>query len=229
MRKEYFELENKMLQYSDLIDVPVVPRKDPFVSLDTVSELSVNQIGDDMKEYTGSQILVREEVATRLQQAAGALALIRPDMKLDVVYGYRALEIQQRLFSGYEDQLAASKSGESLQEAVHRLIAVPSIAGHPTGAAVDIQIGIQDTPLDMGTRIWEFVPDSYTFSPFVSKAARQNRMILREIMMSAGFAPFDGEWWHFSYGDKEWAKYYNKPYALYDQVASSDPSIESAL
>jgi len=98
------------------------------------------------------------------------------------------------------------------------LIAVPEVAGHPAGAAVDIQMLRAGKPLDFGTAIWEFVPDSYTFSPFVSRGAWTNRLLLRRTMMQAGFAPFDGEWWHFSYGDKEWAKYYDKAAAIYDQV-----------
>ena len=43
-------------------------------------------------------------------------------------------------------------------------------------------------------------------------------MLLRKIMMQVGFAPYDAEWWHFSYGDREWAFYCKKPYALYDQI-----------
>ena len=45
--------------------------------------------------------------------------------------------------------------------------------------------------------------------------------MLREYMIKEGFAPYDGEWWHFSYGDKEWAFYYDKEKALYNQVDSS--------
>ncbi len=98
------------------------------------------------------------------------------------------------------------------------MIAVPEIAGHPTGGAVDIQIVKDDMPLDMGTKIWEFTKDPYTFSPFIEQDARDNRLLLRSIMMDVGFAPFDGEWWHFSYGDKEWAAYYKKPSAVYNQI-----------
>lgn len=64
--------------------------------------------------------------------------------------------------------------------------------------------------------------DAFTFSPFVSREAWEARQLLRRAMMSAGFAPFDGEWWHFSYGDKEWARFYRRPGALYDQVAFAD-------
>jgi D-alanyl-D-alanine dipeptidase len=62
------------------------------------------------------------------------------------------------------------------------------------------------------------VPDTFTFSPFISKEAWANRQLLRRVMIQAGFAPFDGEWWHFSYGDKEWARYYDKRAAMYDQL-----------
>jgi D-alanyl-D-alanine dipeptidase len=70
----------------------------------------------------------------------------------------------------------------------------------------------------MGTPIWDFVSDSFTFSPFIDKEAWRNRQLLRRIMTAVGFAPFDGEWWHFSYGDKEWARYYAERAAIYEQV-----------
>ncbi|MDR3125675.1 MAG: hypothetical protein LBU20_01195 [Candidatus Nomurabacteria bacterium] len=34
------------------------------------------------------------------------------------------------------------------------------------------------------------------------------RFSILKPMMSQGFAPYDGEWWHFSYGDREWAAWY---------------------
>jgi len=55
--------------------------------------------------------------------------------------------------------------------------------------------------------------------PRISKDAWHNRQILRLWMMTAGFVPYDGEWWHFSYGDREWAKYYGMPNAIYNQIA----------
>ena len=41
-------------------------------------------------------------------------------------------------------------------------------------------------------------------------------------MLEQEFAPYDGEWWHFSYGDREWAFYYKKEKALYKQVNAED-------
>lgn len=52
-------------------------------------------------------------------------------------------------------------------------------------------------------------------------------MLLRDCMLTAGFAPYDGEWWHFSYGERDWAHYYKKPNAIYGQVKSGDVKMKS--
>jgi D-alanyl-D-alanine dipeptidase len=94
------------------------------------------------------------------------------------------------------------------------------VSGHPTGGAVDIiLVDKQKSDLDFGSSLYDLSsPLCHYFALGITKVAKQNRQLLRTIMMSVGFAPFDGEWWHFSYGDKEWAYYYKKPYAIYDQV-----------
>ncbi len=214
----YRSLESKMLRYADLVGVPVKPVQERMVPIQSVKTLKAKPINNDMLAYTGDLIFVRESVLTKLSDAASLLTKSNPELQLQIVYGYRALSIQQRLFSEYKDRLQKEFSGNELLEATHQLIAVPEIAGHPTGGAIDIQIIKDGNPIDMGTSIWEFVKDSFTFSPFISKEAQTNRQLLRKVMMEVGFAPFDGEWWHFSYGDKEWAKYYKRPCAIYGQV-----------
>lgn len=214
----YEGLEATMLDYADLATIRIEPIDEPLVPIVETSELTALQIGEDMLSITGDLIYVRQNVAERLGQASLLLADRAKGAQLQVVYGYRALSIQKRLFQKFYDQFSEQYSGDELIEQTHRLIAQPTVAGHPTGGAVDIQIIRDRQPLDFGTTIWEFVPDSYTFSPFVSEAAGANRQLLRRIMVDSGFAPFDGEWWHFSYGDKEWAKYYDRDFALYEQV-----------
>lgn len=214
----YQLLENKMLSYTDYANVPVKSCDEPLVPISTGSNLTARQIDKQMLEYTGEQIFVRQGVLKRLQKAAKLLAEQDKDLQLEVVYGYRALEIQKRLFEKYRAELQGRYSGKELLAAVHRLVAVPEVAGHPAGAAVDIQILKDGKPLDFGTKIWEFAPDTPTFSPFISKEAWTNRQLLRNVMLASGFAPFDGEWWHFSYGDKEWARYYCAQFAIYEQT-----------
>jgi D-alanyl-D-alanine dipeptidase len=111
----------------------------------------------------------------------------------------------------------------ALYEEVHRSIAVPTVAGHPTGGAIDISI--IDTKskqfLDFGTKQYDYkTKDFYVFSKNILKKAKEKRKLLRFVMIAVGFAPFDGEWWHFSYGDREWAFYYKKQNAIYEQQKS---------
>ena len=75
--------------------------------------------------------------------------------------------------------------------------------------------------IDFGSKIldWDTIK-SYYYCEDISKEAINNRKLLRKIMLEENFAPYDGEWWHFSYGDREWAFYYNKSEALYKQVNS---------
>lgn len=214
----YKSLENKMVRYADLVGVPVKPIQEKLVPIKSTKKLTTKPINNDMRVYTGDLIFVRQSVLAKLTKAANLLAKNNPELQLQVVYGYRALSIQQKLFLKYKKLLEKEFTGRELLQATHQLIAVPEIAGHPTGGAIDIQITKNGKPLDMGTLIWEFVKDSFTFSPFISEEAQSNRQLLRKVMMQVGFAPFDGEWWHFSYGDKEWAKYYGQPSAVYEQI-----------
>lgn len=216
--KIYGLIEEKMLTYSDLAEIPVIGIDEPLVPIIESKNLSVNQIDPNMLAITGEDIYVRQSVAKSLGRASLKLADYDNNLKLNVVYGYRSPAIQRTLFEKYKKQLSSSYEGKILVEATHRLIAEPSIAGHPTGGAVDIQITSSDKPLEFGTGIWQFCEDSYTYSPYISKEAWLNRGLLRRLMITEGFAPFDGEWWHYSYGDREWAYQYNEQNALYDQI-----------
>ena len=76
----------------------------------------------------------------------------------------------------------------------------------------------------MGSKVLDYTNSkiSYTYSPEIKEEHKKNRMFLKSLMENENFAPYLGEWWHFSYGDREWAKYYNKQYAIYQQVSYED-------
>lgn len=114
-----------------------------------------------------------------------------------------------------------SLSNEELDSLTHNFIAAPSVAGHPTGGAVDVTIVDSfGNELDMGTKIADFKnPEKIkTFAKGLSKEQKKNRLLLHNILVREGFAPFYGEWWHFSYGDREWACFYKKKKTLYSPI-----------
>jgi D-alanyl-D-alanine dipeptidase len=214
----YRRLEEKMLDYEDYANVPLAPTAEELVAIPKSGDVIGRQIDKMMYPYTGKTVFVRWSVLQKLREAAKLLGDYSENCRLEVVYGYRAPEVQRRLFEEHKERLREEVEESALDTATHRVIALPEVAGHPTGGAVDIQILSGPQALDMGTPIWDFVSDSFTFSPFIDKEAWRNRQLLRRIMTAVGFAPFDGEWWHFSYGDKEWARYYAERAAIYEQV-----------
>lgn len=217
------KLESQMVTYKDLLSVTVKDNKEKFVVVDKEKipngYLSYQSgMGNGLK----GKILVRRSVYERLQRVQSKLIKDNPTLSLFVTYGYRSLAIQIKSFM---IQLKKSSiyfdNPWNLYEEVHRYIAVPSVAGHPTGGAIDVIIINIKTGfvLDFGSKQYDYsTKDCYVFSPNISKQANGNRQMLRNYMVEEKFAPFNGEWWHFSYGDREWAFYYKKPCAFYGQL-----------
>ncbi|WP_321340184.1 M15 family metallopeptidase [Breoghania sp.] len=218
----YRALEQQVLTYKELSTITVEENGSPMVSLAKTFSGRIFVSDERMKAFTGEDIYVRAELVPMLEKARETLKTIWPDCDLQVVYGYRHLDIQIAKFEAHKARVLErfpSLSGDELYETIHRFSAVPEVAGHPTGGAVDICIVDKDGErVDTGTAVVEYSDDTYVFSPFISRTAWRNRQILRACMIRAGFAPFDGEWWHFSYGDREWAFYYSQPKAFFTQL-----------
>jgi D-alanyl-D-alanine dipeptidase len=66
-----------------------------------------------------------------------------------------------------------------------------------------------------GTRHYEKREEDGENLSAADKEARQNRRMLYNIMTTAGFANYQGEWWHFSIGDNMWAKATGQQKAYY--------------
>ena len=208
----------------DLSKIPAQENNEPLVDLQPFSQNIVAKYEkQDMIPYVGNRIFVRETVAKKL--AGVALTLSRQHgFTLRVVYGYRHPEVQEKYFKLRRATLAEihhNLSDSELDTLTHNFVAMPSVAGHPTGGAVDVTIADKiGDPLDMGTSIADFSdPEKIkTFASEITDIQKKNRLLLHDLMVQEEFAPFYGEWWHFSYGDREWAFYFEKPYTFYDKL-----------
>jgi len=167
-----------------------------------------------------SAIWVRETVARKLESIQMKLQALDPRYGLLVVEGYRSPSYQEKYYLQHlllEHQKDPSLRLEVLMERVHAFVALPSVAGHPTGGAVDVTLIWEGQEVDMGGEIADFSDPSLlpTYSPALSPAGTENRKLLHDLMVSEHFAPYLGEWWHFSYGDREWAAFYDLEETLY--------------
>ncbi len=213
-----------ILQYHDLIQVAVKENGEPMTIVqDAAPEISCRYEKLDMVPYLGDRFVLRQGVVERLQRAADSLATRKPGARLRLAYGYRHPEVQRAYFLKRKEEVRSRHPELTETELIaqtHLLTASPDVAGHPTGGAIDITIEMPAGDLDMGTRIADFTDTEriQTFAKGLSETQRANRLLLRETLLEQGFAPFDGEWWHFSYGDREWAAYFGHSHALYDQI-----------
>lgn len=216
---------NTILTYGDVKKIKSGNSKEKLVSVKSYDESIESQYEKfDMVAYAGFEILVRETVAGKLALANKQLKT-KYNLTLKVVYGYRSLEVQTSYFNKKQKELNFSNPElprNELAALTHNFVAVPDVAGHVTGGAVDLTlVNLDGTTCDMGTEIADFTDENRikTFAKEITDDQRRLRQILLDEMMAVGFAPFLGEWWHFSYGDREWAAYYGKPRALYGPVA----------
>ena len=87
-------------------------------------------------------------------------------------------------------------------------------SAHTRGSAVDLTIIELETQqeLNMGTR-FDFMDEmSHSLTERVQGEARKNRLLLRKLMMKAGFEPLETEWWHFRYINEPFPEtYFNFP------------------
>ncbi len=194
-----------LVKYKDLIKIDVIDNGEKLVSFQ-------------------DNFLLRENVVIKLKQIEIQLQSINPNYVIQVLSGLRDMPKQIKMFKKQLSLISQKRfyqNSVDLYEKVHQYIAVPSVAGHPTGGAVDLLIIDKNTnkPIEFGSDYLDFNnPNIKYFSKSISFESRKNRKLLRQLMLKNGFAPYDGEWWHFSYGDKEWAFYYKKSNAIYNQL-----------
>lgn len=166
-------------------------------------------------------IFAREGVMKRLIAAAESVQKMH-GLKLLIYELYRSPKNQAELRERDRKELRAAHpeyTESQLEAALNRISAKVGGSGHQTGGAVDLTLCVESgVPLDMGIAYLEHNAKTVTDYPDLPEEQRRNRQILLDAMLEAGFINYPGEWWHFCYGDKMWAAYARKPYAIYSAV-----------
>ena len=214
----------RILTYDDYIVITTKDNNEKLIELNNSHNNIICKYKKfDMIPITGEKILVRESLLKKLQKAATNLAKINPKLNLKIVSGYRHPSIQKKYYKKREKIIKTKHPNLSKKEIIKEIckfIAPLDTAGHPTGGAIDITITKNGKELDMGTKLADIsIPEKIeTYSKTITEKQKENRKLLHDILIEQEFAPFYGEWWHFSYGDKEWAAFYNKKNALYSSI-----------
>ncbi len=148
------------------------------------------------KVYDCAECLLRLKTVEALIEANQKF--IKKGYKIKIFDCYRPLDIQKKMWTivSNPEYVANPKKGSI----------------HNRGGAVDITLVNIKTgkELDMGTPFDFFgVKASHNYSN-LSDEIIENRRLLKRVMKSKGFNPFDSEWWH-----------YNHKSALKDKVSNA--------
>ncbi len=175
-----------------------------------------------------SPYFLRQTVLESLILAQTKLQQKHPGWRILIFDAYRPVAVQQFMVdSAFKEALKAegftpdspsltAEKRQEILELVYQFWALPSLdketpPPHSTGAAVDVTlVNSEEKEVNMGSPIDELSPRSYpnnfaNSQEPIEREYHQNRQLLAEIMLGAGFRQHLNEWWHFSLGDQMWA------------------------
>jgi len=162
-----------------------------FDSLTIVNKMAYADTANFMHEkiYPCAKCFLRPEVAASLEKA-NELAHDK-NLKLVIYDCYRPYGYQQKMYEIVNNPKYVAKPGKG--------------SNHNRGAAVDLSLTDENGELlDMGGAFDDFSEVSHYGYSNISRKAKRNRKLLRNIMVKAGFTPYENEWWHFDYRQKQY-------------------------
>lgn len=164
---------------------------------------------------------LRKSVAEKLVMAEQFLkSLSGEHLSLKITDAHRPMALQRLYYDQILREIEENEglTGTALYEKAGMYISPPHFfPPHTTGGAIDLTILDlnKQQELDMGSQIDDTEDKVMMFYSKLSHEQKENRARLFASMLSAGFVNFPAEWWHYSYGDKEWAMRSQKPHAIY--------------
>lgn len=207
-----------------VLAIPIQENGEPLVDLLKIQNLFVDVSRNNVQKLSTSISMVRKTVADMLLDTQSRLP---EGYKLMVKEGHRDIKTQAKIFANYSDYLMKDNPAltkEELYREASKYVAPPEIVPpHSTGGAVDLTLMTPDgKEIDMGTR-FNADPLESDFSNYtdaeIPTEIREKRNILIHAMESVGFVNYPTEWWHWSYGDRYWAKMKGKSFAIYGTAA----------
>lgn len=188
----------------------------PDVILEPRYYSTYNFVGARIDGYEEPLIFVTKEAAEALKKVNDTV--MGKGFRLKIYDAYRpvaAVEHFVRWASDRDDTLMKDIFYPNVDKKdLFSLGFIAKRSGHSRGSTVDLTIfdEKQGKDADMGGT-FDFFGDisHYAYSGLTSRQ-RENRKILRDAMMDAGFKPISTEWWHFTLKDEPYPDtYFNFP------------------
>lgn len=175
-----------------------------------------NFIGSKIDGYKNNCVIITEQAAHQLKKVQAQL--LKEGLSLKVFDAYRPQDAVNH-FVKWAKVLSDTLMKQDYYPKVPKSQLfnqgyIASKSGHTRGSTIDLTIVDVKTgkELDMGSPYDFFGVQSHPFHSDLSKEQKENRMLLRKMMLENNFKPYENEWWHFTLRNEPFRNtYFNFP------------------
>ena len=175
-----------------------------------------NFVGKRIAGYEEPIALITKETATKLKEVSDEL--IEKGYRLKIYDAYRPQRAVNN-FVNWAKDVNDTKMKKYFYPDLDKEVLFPQMyimeySGHTRGSTVDLTLFDMNTEkeVDMGGTFDYFGKESHPDYKGITDEQYNNRMILRDAMLSHGFKPLETEWWHFTLEDEPYKDiYFNFP------------------
>ena len=171
-----------------------------------------NFVGDRIDGYEEPVAILSKEAARALKGVANEANAM--GYRLKIFDAYRpARAVRHFVFWGIEDLDLRMKPffyPQLEKQVLFQRGYIAKESSHSRGSTVDLTLLDMGTgkEVDMGSPFDLFDPISHPDCREVTDEQYDNRMLLQNLMVRAGFDPIDCEWWHFTLKDEPFPETY---------------------
>lgn len=175
-----------------------------------------NFIGKPIDGYKKNKVIVTTKTAMALKKVQNILLDFGFSLKIyDAYRPQQSVDHFVRWANKINDTLKKSEYYPDVaKKDLFKLDYIALKSGHTRGSTVDLTIVdiVTGQELDMGSPYDFFGIQSHPFYHKLTKSQKANRLLLRNVMLTNGFKPYDNEWWHFTLANEPFPKtYFNFP------------------
>lgn len=203
-----------------MTNLKIIDNSEPLVNLKKHCSKVVIAI-DKRRMKSEKNFYLRKTVAEMINRA---IAYLPRGMTFAIGDAWRPQHVQEKIFAeffNYAKKKNPNWNKQKIIKEISQYVAPstgPLASGHLTGGAVDLRLIKNGRKIPMKDRRLTYQENAQSIQPKLPKYLQQNRSIMFSALTKAGLSNYPKEYWHWSYGDSQWAKRNKKKNAIYSII-----------
>ncbi|MEK7072657.1 MAG: M15 family metallopeptidase [Patescibacteria group bacterium] len=139
---------------------------------------------------------------------------------------WRPQSVQEKIFKGFFARFSKKYPNWKKQRIINEInkYVAPATgkhaSGHMTGGAIDLRLIKNGRKVPMNDRSHKltYQENAKSIQPKLPQYLQKNRQLMFDALIKAGLSNYPKEYWHWSYGDIQWARRNKKKIAIYGVI-----------